>query len=188
MRDWLRQLVHEKLFGASLYSFDCAIPLFRGSAIAKIVGKNIMQHPEFDQELRMWVFEETVDGRLLTDIINTEHENVKYLPNIKLPHNVVAVPELMNAVDGATLLVFVIPHQVSWVGCFRLKEFGFNHGVVKFVKGVCEKLRGKIHTNARAISLIKVKEGPQLRRDGGRLFFKSDVLFRSRVHNRSAYV
>ena len=28
----------------------------------------------------MWVFEEQVDGKNLTEIINTEHENVKYLP------------------------------------------------------------------------------------------------------------
>ena len=27
----------------------------------------------------MWVFEEMVDGRKLTEIINTTHENVKYL-------------------------------------------------------------------------------------------------------------
>ena len=28
----------------------------------------------------MWVFEEEVDGEKLTEIINTKHENVKYLP------------------------------------------------------------------------------------------------------------
>ena len=33
----------------------------------------------------MWVFEEEIEGRKLTEIINTEHENVKYLPEIKLP-------------------------------------------------------------------------------------------------------
>lgn len=37
----------------------------------------------------MWVFEETVNGRKLTEIINSEHENVKYLPGHKLPANVV---------------------------------------------------------------------------------------------------
>ena len=37
----------------------------------------------------MWVFEEMVDGRKLTEIINTDHENVKYLPGHKLPPNVV---------------------------------------------------------------------------------------------------
>ena len=37
----------------------------------------------------MWVFEEMINGRKLTEIINTEHENVKYLPGHKLPKNVV---------------------------------------------------------------------------------------------------
>lgn len=39
--------------------------------------------------VNMWVYEEMVDGRKLTEIINTEHENVKYLPGHKLPKNVV---------------------------------------------------------------------------------------------------
>ena len=33
----------------------------------------------------MWVFEELVAGEKLTEIINTRHENVKYLPGIRLP-------------------------------------------------------------------------------------------------------
>ena len=39
----------------------------------------------------MYVYEETVDGKKLTDIINTEHENTKYLPGTKLPHNIVSM-------------------------------------------------------------------------------------------------
>jgi len=37
----------------------------------------------------MYVHEEIVDGQKLTEIINTRHENVKYLPGIQLPTNVV---------------------------------------------------------------------------------------------------
>lgn len=59
----------------------------------------------------MWVFEEEVNGRKLTEIINTEHENVKYLPGYKIPENVRAEPSLRTAVQGANLLVFVLPHQ-----------------------------------------------------------------------------
>lgn len=51
-----------------------------GSAIAKIVGRNVLGRDQFDDEVTMWVFQEQVDGKNLTDIINTEHENVKYLP------------------------------------------------------------------------------------------------------------
>ena len=42
----------------------------------------------------MWVFEEMVDGQKLTEIINTKHQNVKYLPGIDLPHNVVSALNL----------------------------------------------------------------------------------------------
>ena len=38
----------------------------------------------YDDEVCMWVFEEEVNGKKLTEIINTEHENVKYLP-VRLP-------------------------------------------------------------------------------------------------------
>ncbi|CAG11781.1 unnamed protein product, partial [Tetraodon nigroviridis] len=59
-----------------------------GSAIAKIVGANAAKYDRFVTTVNMWVFEETVDGRKLTEIINTDHENVKYLPGHKLPPNV----------------------------------------------------------------------------------------------------
>ncbi|KAM6154771.1 glycerol-3-phosphate dehydrogenase [NAD(+)], cytoplasmic isoform 1-T1 [Erethizon dorsatum] len=59
-----------------------------GSAIAKIVGGNAAQLAHFDPRVTMWVFEEDVGGRKLTEIINTQHENVKYLPGHKLPPNV----------------------------------------------------------------------------------------------------
>lgn len=38
----------------------------------------------------MYVYEEMIDGKKLTEIINTQHENVKYLPGHKLPPNVVS--------------------------------------------------------------------------------------------------
>ena len=37
----------------------------------------------------MYVYEEIVDGMKLTEIINTKHENTKYLPGCILPDNVV---------------------------------------------------------------------------------------------------
>ena len=42
----------------------------------------------------MWVFEEEVGGRKLSQLINETHENVKYLPGIDLGKNVRAVPDL----------------------------------------------------------------------------------------------
>ncbi|XP_006713131.1 glycerol-3-phosphate dehydrogenase 1-like protein isoform X1 [Homo sapiens] len=59
-----------------------------GSAVAKIIGNNVKKLQKFASTVKMWVFEETVNGRKLTDIINNDHENVKYLPGHKLPENV----------------------------------------------------------------------------------------------------
>lgn len=82
-----------------------------GSAIARIIGKNAASKDMFEQDVTMWVYEEEINGRKLTEIINTEHENVKYLPGYKIPENVRAEPDLRKAVKGADLLVFVLPHQ-----------------------------------------------------------------------------
>ncbi|KAI8374398.1 glycerol-3-phosphate dehydrogenase [NAD+] [Radiomyces spectabilis] len=119
-----------------------------GSAVAKIIGNNVLNHTDsFEKTVRQWVFEEQVNGENLTDIINREHENVKYLKGVKLPENIVAVPDVVEACKGATLVVFVVPHQ--------------------FVRGVCEKMKGHLAPNARAISLIK---GLEITSSGVRLF------------------
>merc|ERR1719436_1359731 len=107
-----------------------------GSAIAKLVGYNAARLPDrFEKNVNMWVFEEEVNGRKLTEIINTDHENVKYLPGVTLPSNVIAVPDLVEAARNADLLVFVIPHQ--------------------FIARTVQTLKGNIKTDAAAISLIK---------------------------------
>jgi glycerol-3-phosphate dehydrogenase (NAD+) len=104
-------------------------------AIAKIVGNNCKRDDEFEDEVRMWVFEEIIDGKKLTEIINSEHENVKYMKGIKLPTNVVADPDVVSATKGANVLIFVLPHQ--------------------FLGGLCKKIAGNHHSNCIAISLIK---------------------------------
>lgn len=82
----------------------------------------------FERGVRQWVFPEKVlhKGKeaCLTDVINQEHENVKYLPGIKLPDNVTAEGDLAAAVEGATVLIFVLPHQVGRVSSQR------NSGIV----------------------------------------------------------
>lgn len=113
-----------------------------GSAIARIVGENVKTFADiFDKSVKMYVYEEMVDGRKLTDIINTDHENVKYLKGYKLPENVIAVPDVVETASDADILIFVIPH--------------------KFVPGVCKPLEGKLKPGAVGISLIKgFGEGP----------------------------
>ncbi|XP_076862737.1 glycerol-3-phosphate dehydrogenase 1c [Brachyhypopomus gauderio] len=112
-----------------------------GSAIAKIIGQNVKASNRFEPVVKMWVYEEIISGRKLTDIINTEHENVKYLPGHKLPKNVIAEADVTMAVTGADYLVFVIPHQ--------------------FIGKLCDQMKPHIKQGAIGISLIKgIDEGP----------------------------
>jgi glycerol-3-phosphate dehydrogenase (NAD+) len=83
-----------------------------GTALAKIAAENVAKRRnDFHTEVRMWVREKQVNGKKLTDVINRTHENSRYLPDIKLPKNLTAVPHLKDVVKDATLLVVVTPHQ-----------------------------------------------------------------------------
>ncbi|KAH6830488.1 NAD-dependent glycerol-3-phosphate dehydrogenase family protein [Perilla frutescens var. hirtella] len=115
-----------------------------GSVAAKLIASNTLKLNSFHDEVRMWVFEETLPtGEKLSEVINKTNENVKYLPGIKLGRNVVADPDLEHAVRDASMLVFVTPHQ--------------------FMEGICKRLVGKISVDAEAISLIK---GMEVKREG----------------------
>lgn len=136
-----------------------------GSTIAKIVAENTKANPElFEEEVQMWVFEEEVtipkDSKhysadsakpeKLTSLINKYHENFKYLPGIALPANVVANPSVEEAVQGASILIFNLPHQ--------------------FIGRISAQMRGHILPFARGISCIK---GVDVTDDGVHLFSES---------------
>ena len=53
----------------------------RASALSIILGKNVKKYHCFENEIKMWVYEEMIGERKLSDIINEEHENVKYPSN-----------------------------------------------------------------------------------------------------------
>ena len=124
-----------------------------GTAVAKRIALNIEasrkdagSKQQFQDEVTMWVYEERVDDRNLSEIINTDHTNPKYLPNITLPMTVVAEPSLLATCKDADVLVFVVPHQ--------------------FLPGVLQTMRGHVKSSAVGVSLIKglnVREsGPEL--------------------------
>uniref|UniRef100_A0A3S8V2S4 Glycerol-3-phosphate dehydrogenase [NAD(+)] n=1 Tax=Cardiosporidium cionae TaxID=476202 RepID=A0A3S8V2S4_9APIC len=108
-----------------------------GSVIGKIVATNARNSYIFNDDVRMWVYDELVNNEKLTHIINSRHENVKYLPGIRLPTNLKADPSLEDSVKSSHLLIFVLPHQ--------------------FLKRACQTLAASagFHPNAKAISLIK---------------------------------
>lgn len=125
----------------------------RGSTIAKVVAENTAEHPDlFEKDVQMWVFEEqynlpetsklfsksdkfSTGPQKLTELINHFHENVKYLPSVALPHNVIANPSITDAVKDCSILVFNLPHQ--------------------FIVGLCKQLKGHILPYARGVSCIK---------------------------------
>lgn len=111
-----------------------------GSAIAIPVGRNCRRLSHCENNVNMWVYEEEIDmpsgdQRKLTEIINSSHENVKYLPGIQLPRNITAVSDIEEACQGATLLIFVLPHQ--------------------FLPPLLSKIRSVVHPSCRGVSLIK---------------------------------
>jgi glycerol-3-phosphate dehydrogenase (NAD(+)) len=107
-----------------------------GTTIAKVVSENVLARPHlFSHFVKMWVHEETIDGKKLTEIINSEHENVKYLPDVKLPANLHAEPDLIKAAHDADLIIFNLPHQ--------------------FLPRTCLTLKGHLKPYARAISCLK---------------------------------
>merc|ERR1712003_585470 len=106
-----------------------------GSALTRILGSNALRHPVFDDEVKMYVYEEMIDGKPLTQIINETNENVKYLKNAKFTPNVKAVPDISDAVAGATMVCFCLPHQ--------------------FLKPLMPKIKESVAPGAKVLSAIK---------------------------------
>ncbi|KAK3941121.1 NAD-dependent glycerol-3-phosphate dehydrogenase N-terminus-domain-containing protein [Diplogelasinospora grovesii] len=122
-----------------------------GTTVAKLVAENTREHGDiFEEDVQMWVYEEEVTlskdsphydesvgdkPQKLTSVINKYHENVKYLPKIALPTNVVANPSLQDAVKDSSILIFNLPHE--------------------FIGNVCKQIKGHIPPYARGISCIK---------------------------------
>ena len=125
----------------------------RGTTIAKVIAENTKEHPDlFEENVQMWVYEEQItipeasklhdpsseyakEKHKLTTLINHFHENVKYLPNIALPHNIIANPSLQDSVKDSTILIFNLPHQ--------------------FIDKLCDQMKGHVLSYARGVSCIK---------------------------------
>ncbi|SCN25532.1 glycerol-3-phosphate dehydrogenase, putative [Plasmodium berghei] len=82
-----------------------------GTVISKIISENTQRSKIFHPIVRMYVNEEIIDNEKLSDIINKTKENVKYMKGMKLPNNIVAIPDIDKVIEGADLLIFVVPHQ-----------------------------------------------------------------------------
>lgn len=111
-----------------------------GSAIGKVVAENSMTSYLFHEEVKMWVRDEevvTTDKGVvkLSEVMNTTHENVSFLPGIVLPKNLVAVNDFKEIAKVSDLIVFVMPHQ--------------------FLKSTCRAMKPHVKSTAQAITLVK---------------------------------
>ncbi|XP_017082706.2 uncharacterized protein LOC108115658 [Drosophila eugracilis] len=105
-----------------------------GTAIAAAVSNNVLKGG-FDSQVHIYVYDEMIRNTALSEVINSHHENVKYLPGIKLPNNLIAVNDLLEAAQNADILIFSMPHE--------------------FVKSYCNILAGNIKETAFAVSMTK---------------------------------
>ncbi|EDV37170.1 uncharacterized protein Dana_GF13315 [Drosophila ananassae] len=124
------------------------------TTIARNVGRNVANHSTLDEKVPMYVYEEMVEGRKLTEIINTTHINAKYMPNFVLPPNIVAVDDIVTTARDADIIIFAIPPT--------------------FVSSCCKTLLGKVKPTAHAVSLIKGFE----RGDDGQFILISQIIMR----------
>ncbi|TDG49341.1 hypothetical protein AWZ03_004209 [Drosophila navojoa] len=124
------------------------------TTIARNVGNNVANSPLMEPKVNMYVYEEMIEGRKLTEIINTTHINVKYMPDFVLPMNIVAYDDVVTTARDADILIFAIPPT--------------------FVNSCCKTLLGKVKPLAHAVSLIKGFE----RGDDGQILLISHLIMR----------
>jgi glycerol-3-phosphate dehydrogenase (NAD+) len=108
-----------------------------------------MNEAEFENNILLWVHEEQLGSKTLTEIININHENIKYFPGFKLPQNIVADSDISKCICEADVIIFVVPHQ-------------FLGNILNVIKSKQMRVR----PNVIAVSLIKglyfKENGPEL--------------------------
>lgn len=83
-----------------------------GTTIARHIGQ-----VNRTAEVNLWLYEENMIDKFsgmtkkLTDIINEQHVNTKYLPEFDLPTNVYASHDIVQVCADADVIFFAIPHQ-----------------------------------------------------------------------------
>lgn len=63
-------------------------------------------------------------GRDITDLINEQHVNQKYLPGVQLGENIIAESSLLEVTRDADVIIVCAPHQ--------------------YIHGICKTLAGKV--------------------------------------------
>ncbi|WVZ14969.1 hypothetical protein V8G54_012535 [Vigna mungo] len=103
-----------------------------GSVASKLIASNTLRLPSFHDEVRMWVYEETLpSGEKLTDVIN--RTNVRELYSF----------HFFVELRDSNMLVFVTPHQFVEGICKRLVgKIREDAEAISLVKGMEVKMEG----------------------------------------------
>ena len=107
-----------------------------GTAVARNIAIKAKNATNLLTPLHIVVLHHEEQDNTVTDQINQQHRNQKFLPNVPLPDTIVATDDLQAAAHQATLVVFAVPHEYLHRGIF-----------VKILAGCAP--------NCRAISLVK---------------------------------
>ena len=79
-----------------------------GCSIAKRIALNMeSKYADSPFEIKMWVHDEIVNGVSLTETINNDRVNTKYLPNVVLPKSIKAYSDIIEASHDADIILFV---------------------------------------------------------------------------------
>jgi glycerol-3-phosphate dehydrogenase (NAD+) len=109
-----------------------------GTTIAKLIAENVAESDIIENTVRMYVHEEEYNNRKLSEIINEDRINSKYLPDVLLPSNLLAFTN-MDECSTADIFIFCIPHQyITSMKHIKRKEHSFGVNLCK----------GLIHENA----------------------------------------
>jgi len=85
-------------------------------------------------DIKVWDRKECV-----VDDINVKRENIKYLPNITIPHNVKAYLNLNEAIEGSEVVVLAIPsHAIRTISKSISSIVSKNQIIVSIAKGIEE--------------------------------------------------
>ena len=107
-----------------------------GCSIARRIALNMeSKYPDSPFEIKMWVHDEIVNGVSLTETINNDRVNTKYLPNVVLPKSIKAYSDIIEASHDADIILFVFAK--------------------KYLNNILLTMKGHVKTSAVGVSLIK---------------------------------
>jgi len=107
-----------------------------GTAVAKNIAES---KPHLT--VVMWAYEKPVASS-----INTLHENTQFLPEVKLPANIIATNALREAVEGSDVVILSTPSKAAFDMSQKMARYITQDMHVAFLtKGFC-KIQGEVLT------------------------------------------